>query len=155
MQLLAGGRVRIRPMQAADLEGNAEWARIDPEKLRECYWKGQEDPQRGLFVVLNEDGERIGRVEYVAYRPSKRRTQCNISLSEKYTGQGYGTEALGIFSTFLFETLEIDAIGLIVYTKNERAIRCYQKCGYEIRHRFPDKGQLAMILERASSQASL
>ncbi len=135
-------------MQDADLEGDAEWSRMDIEKLREYYWKGQEDPQSGPFVILNEHAQRIGRIEYVAYRPSERRTQCNIFLSERYTGQGYGADALITFSAFLFETLEIDAIGLIVNIKNKRAIRCYQKCGYEIRHRFPDKSQLIMTMDR-------
>jgi len=149
LESLAGNRVRIRPMQEADLKGDSGWARLSPETLLELYQKSQQDPQRSSFVILNENGERIGRIEYAEYRPSQRRTQCIISLSEDYTGQGYGTDALGVFSSFLFEILEIDAIGLIVDMKNERAIRCYQKCGYEIRHRLPDKGQLIMVLERA------
>ena len=152
LNLLMGKRVQIRPMREMDLEGDTEWARMNPEKLREYYWRSQEEPQLGPFVILNEDRERIGRIEYTAYRPSERRTQCNIFLSERYTGRGYGADALSTFSTFLFETLEINAIGLIVNMKNERAIRCYQKCGYKIRHRFPDKEQFVMILERPGKQ---
>ena len=146
---LAGKRIWIRPLEETDLEGDTEWARMDPEKLRENYEKSRRDPKRGAFVILNEGRERIGRIEYVAYRPAERRTQCNVFLSERYTNRGYGTDALLTFSGFLFETLEIDAIGLIVNMKNERAIRCYQKCGYRIRHRFPEKGEFVMVLERS------
>ena len=149
--MLIGERVRIRPMKEADLEGDTEWARMESEKLRDLYLKSQKNPQRGLFVILNADEERIGHIEYAAYRPSERRTHCIICLWEKYTDQGYGTEALNIFGAFLFETLEIDAIGLIVNMKNERAIRYYQKCGYKIQHNFPEKEDLVMVLERASS----
>jgi hypothetical protein len=69
MRLLAGERVRIRSMREADLEGDTGWARMDSEKLRELYWKGREDPQRGIFVILKEGRERIGRIEYVATDP--------------------------------------------------------------------------------------
>ena len=151
MKMLEGRRVQIRPMKEADMEGDTGWARMESEKLRAHYLESEDNPQRELFVILNEDKERIGRIEYVGYRPSERRTQCNIFLAEDFTGRGYGTEALSIFSTFLFDTLEIDAIGLLVDMKNERAIRCYQKCGYKIQHRFPEKERLVMTLERVSS----
>ena len=80
--LLTGERVQIRPMKETDLEGDTEWARMDAEDLRNRYWKAQGDSQQGLFVILNENGERIGRIEYVMYRPAERRTQCNIFLQE-------------------------------------------------------------------------
>ncbi|MFC1716510.1 GNAT family N-acetyltransferase [Candidatus Poribacteria bacterium] len=149
--MLAGERIYIRPLERTDLEGDTEWARMDPGKLREIHEKSQGDLKRDMFVILNEKRERIGHIEYVSYRPADRRTQCNISLSEPHTGQGYGTDALRIFSEFLFEKLEIDLIGLIVNMKNERAIHCYQKCGYSVRHRFPEKGDLVMVLERSDA----
>lgn len=149
MKALVGKRVKIRPIEKSDLEGDTSWARIKPETLRDLYLKNQNSSQLGLFVILDESKERIGRIEYLAYRPTERRTQCNVCLSEDYTGRGYGTDALSIFSTFLFETLKIDAIGLMVNMKNERAMRCYRKCGYKVLHE--EEGKLVMVLERMTN----
>ena len=143
---MQGERVRLRPMTRHDLEGDVSWSRMEPEMLRRRFARAERDPTQGLFVVLNEDGERIGRAEYVAYRAEERRARCNLHLAERFTGRGYGTDALRTFTRCLFETLDVDWIGCLVHTENLRSVRMCRKCGFRIER--TEKGLYVMTLAR-------
>jgi len=51
--------------------------------------------------------------------------------SDDYRGKGYGTEAMQLLISFIFNQLNINKIRLYVYSFNERAIRSYEKCGFK------------------------
>ncbi len=50
-------------------------------------------------------------------------------------GHGYGTEATRLMLDHAFGTLSLHRIGLFVFEFNERAIRAYRHCGFEIEGR--------------------
>jgi RimJ/RimL family protein N-acetyltransferase len=52
--------------------------------------------------------------------------------SREYRGSGYGTDAMGILMKFIFMQMNINKIRLTVFSFNEGAIRCYEKCGFKI-----------------------
>lgn len=52
--------------------------------------------------------------------------------SKIHRGRGYGTDAVKVLINFIFMQMNINKIRLIVYSYNQPAIRCYQKCGFKI-----------------------
>lgn len=50
--------------------------------------------------------------------------------NKEYWNKGYGTDAMKVLIKFIFEQMNINKIKLNVYSFNERAIRCYEKCGF-------------------------
>ena len=45
-------------------------------------------------------------------------------------GRGYGTEVTGLVMDYAFRELHLDQLTLAVLAFNERAIRCYRRCGF-------------------------
>ena len=50
---------------------------------------------------------------------------------EDNRNKGIGTEALSLLVKYGFEYLNLNNIMLRVYSFNERAIKCYKKCGFK------------------------
>ncbi len=48
-----------------------------------------------------------------------------------YWGKGYGTDAMGILVRFIFEQMNLHKIKLTVFSFNERAIKSYEKLGFQ------------------------
>ena len=51
--------------------------------------------------------------------------------NKDYWNNGYGTDAMNVLIKFIFEQMNINKIKLHVYSFNERAIKCYEKCGFK------------------------
>lgn len=50
---------------------------------------------------------------------------------EEYRGNGYGTEAINLLLEYGFKYLNLHSIRLTLLEKNERAHKCYLKCGFK------------------------
>jgi RimJ/RimL family protein N-acetyltransferase len=48
-----------------------------------------------------------------------------------YWGRGYGTDAVQTLSGWAFDTLHLNRVFLRVFADNARAIRCFEKVGYQ------------------------
>ena len=51
--------------------------------------------------------------------------------NKEYWNKGYGTDVMNTLIRFIFEQMNINKIKLNVYSFNERAIKCYEKCGFK------------------------
>ncbi len=51
--------------------------------------------------------------------------------NKEYWNKGYGTDTVRVLIKFIFEQMNINKIKLNVYSFNERAIKCYEKCGFK------------------------
>lgn len=70
----------------------------------------------------------IHKVNWVA-----RVAEVGIMIGDKnYWGKGYGTDAMKVLMKFVFEEMNMNKIRLSTFSFNERAIKCYKKCGYEV-----------------------
>ena len=58
--------------------------------------------------------------------------------NKDFWDRGYGTEAVRLLLRFGFLTLNLNNIRLTVHSFNERAIRCYEKCGFKRCGYWPD-----------------
>lgn len=79
-----------------------------------------------------DEGKYIGGCGLVQVDWKNRKTTVGIMIGEKsFWGKGYGTDAMKVLIRFIFEQMNLDKIKLNVYSFNERAIKCYQKCGFK------------------------
>jgi RimJ/RimL family protein N-acetyltransferase len=89
-----------------------------------------------LFVieVAEESGPRvIGTVTFRGLDRISRRATIGMMIGEKrYWGKGYGTAVVRAFTRFLFTRYNLHRIDLDTFAENERAIRCYKKCGFVV-----------------------
>ena len=62
-----------------------------------------------------------------------------IGIGErKYWSKGYGTDAMQIIACYAFEELDLHRLTLNVFAYNTRAIRAYEKIGYQVEGRIAE-----------------
>jgi RimJ/RimL family protein N-acetyltransferase len=52
--------------------------------------------------------------------------------SKEHRGKGCGTDAMKVLIEFIFMQMNINKIRLTVYSYNQAALRCYEKCNFRI-----------------------
>ena len=105
-----------------------------------CLWeeqgwvKSQKNNANGEYNFAIEDLETkeyiggcgIQKVNWLA-----RVATVGIMIGNKaYWGKGYGTDAMKTLTKFIFQDMNINKIRLGTFSFNERAQKCYKKCGF-------------------------
>jgi RimJ/RimL family protein N-acetyltransferase len=140
---LRGPRVTIRPLCKIDLDVMSTWPRFEDPLYRLFDWPKRSpsgnsvwyarlvrDKTRVYYAVDNEEANLIGRISLreIYERHSAR---LGIGFGTHYVSQGYGTESLTIFLRHYFADLGFERMVLDVCAANRRAVRCYERCGFE------------------------
>ncbi len=143
--ILQGERVRLRPVQESDLPRFVEWladremtrwlaAMGDPPTLDneyEWYERRRSDPESVMWSIETLDGLLLGNVE-LRLTPRAWRAEMGIAIQDKTQwSQGYGTDAVRLVLGHAFRELKLNRVELTTDEANARAIRCYEKCGFE------------------------
>ena len=122
-----GSKVIIRDHAARDLLDESRWA-TDAETNRL-------DPSVGnpidthIYSVDAINGKHIGVCAVYDITPQD--AQIGIRIGEKdYWNCGYGTDAIKLFTEYLFSQMSVNRVYLKVLPENIRAIRCYEKCDF-------------------------
>jgi len=85
-------------------------------------------------IIMSDSGKAIGYVSLKVASGAKSSAEIGIGIMEKgYRGQGYGTEALNLVVQYAFSKLGLALLGLTVFPSNKRAIRAYEKVGFQRR----------------------
>lgn len=143
---LMGERVYLRPLTKEDLSHIRNWLN-DPE-LRsligevlplseagaEAYFeKLQQDQMRVWFmIVVKENNRVIGEAGLLRMFHPWRTSDLSIIIGEPDAwGQGYGTETIKILLDYAFGYLNFHRIAIGVVGFNERALRFYEKIGFQ------------------------
>lgn len=83
-----------------------------------------------------EDDQVIGFVELDGLNFTGGDGWVGIGIGERdFWGKGYGTDAMRVLLRFAFEELNLNRVSLNVFEYNERAIKSYQKIGFQIEGR--------------------
>jgi len=143
---LAGAKCYLSPRSESDVELFKKWDN-DLEVILPASMNGYntpatlayEDPARAkemlkhLFVIVDSQTEQpIGWCSLFFRMPENRHAMLAIMIGEKeYWGRGYGQEAVTLLLDYGFNILNMNSIELGVYAFNERAIRCYEKIGFQ------------------------
>lgn len=150
---LRGERIILRPTEDADFIHGYRWE-LDTEVQ---YWaQGDHAPPDLTFAQYNADfAPPVGRpgdadhftivappgavIGFVGYFNADRRVgkiEVGIGIGEKaYWGKGYGREAMNLLLAYLFDVLRFQRVELDTWSGNERALRAYRACGFQIEGR--------------------
>jgi RimJ/RimL family protein N-acetyltransferase len=153
-RMLLGERIRLRRPEREDLPRFRDWLN-DPQVRRhlalvypmglsheEQWWEDQLrlEPAAQAYVIeaRREPAEwaSIGVVGFHGLDWRNRSVECGLFIGERAVWDaGYGTDTMRTVARFAFLELNLNRIFLKVYEDNERAIRCYQKVGFQIEGR--------------------
>lgn len=84
-----------------------------------------------MAIETIDDGAYIGGCGVFNISSKNRNGLVGIFLGKEYCGMGHGTDALGTLVDFCFLELNLNKVGLTVFSFNKRAIRCYEKLGFK------------------------
>jgi diamine N-acetyltransferase len=97
----------------------------------EEYFFDGSAPEKGRSYIIEVDGEPIGHTNY--YTLSAGVAELDIWLvGERLTGKGYGSEALVALTEHLRTELGYRTFVIRPSARNPRAVRAYEKAGFEI-----------------------
>lgn len=143
--MIQGTKTRLRALEHGDLPHFVRWIN-DPETRRfmviryplsmteeENWWEGFLERENDyIFAIETEDGRYIGNIGLHGIERENRRAMLGIVIGDKtYWGRGYGTDAIQTMLRWAFGYLNLNRVYLTVFAYNERALRCYQKCGFQ------------------------
>ena len=145
-----GEMVRLRPPEREDLPLFVEWlsnpdlrnfvtVRYISLGLEEKWYEGllestgKMPPGRVHFVIEALDSaQSIGVTSLENINWCDRASEVGIIVGDQaYWGKGYGTDAMRVLLRVGFDWYNLHRIYLRVIADNERAIRSYEKCGYQ------------------------
>jgi RimJ/RimL family protein N-acetyltransferase len=150
LNVIRGERVILRAVEPSDVRQLWEW-RNDEEGMRLRDWpeppyplaqaekdyeESQCDEHHLRFVITTLDGELIGETALTHIDQRSGEADFNIAIGNKaYWGKGYGTDATHALMKYGFEQMNLHRVTLYVHDFNARAIRVYEKCGFQVEGR--------------------
>ena len=139
-------RIYLSPRNSSDVEKFTEWLNdfettdytgrsdsvvtLDEEQK---YFESEPKLNARYFVIVTlEKDEMIGTISLEKIRVAHRTAELGIFIGNKdYRSKGYGAEAIRLLLDFGFNYLNLNSIRLDLLEFNERALKCYKKCGFK------------------------
>lgn len=142
---LIGERIYLSPRNCEEVEKFTEWlndfettdytgrsAYITTLEGEKKYFEEKIDRNYNFFIVTLDTDKLIGTVGLENYDGINRTATLGIFIGDKeYRSQGYGAEAIKLILDYGFNYLNLNNIKLDLMSFNERALKCYQKCGFK------------------------
>ncbi|MDR7870478.1 MAG: GNAT family protein [Tissierellaceae bacterium] len=105
-----------------------------------------EGKMKGFIIAHKGTEEYIGQLDMIKIDWPNRVGTLGIVIGTKENlSKGYGTEAIKLLQEFAFNKLNLNKLELDVRAFNERAINCYEKCGFKkegiIRENYYENGE--------------
>ena len=116
-------RYQERPMTEQEVERFFQTRMLSPDALAYC-------------IVELPEWRLIGFTTFSALDVDNGSVMFHITIGERDAwGRGLGTEATELMVGHAFERLQLHRVGLTVFSYNVRAIRAYEKAGFQIEGR--------------------
>ena len=142
---LVGDRIYLSPRNIQDIEKFTEWlndfettdyigrsADLVSLKAEEKWLEDNAIGEASFVIVTLEENKIIGTISIEKINHLHRTGTLGIFIGDKdYRENGYGTEAIRLILEYGFRYLNLNNIDLRVMDFNERAIKCYKKCGFK------------------------
>jgi len=141
---MEGDLVRLRPLEQRDAEILFSWHRdedvtetmdidlpVDFMSIVEMA-SNRSRNSIGFMIEDNGAGKTIGIVKLNNINWVDRKAEYGIMIGNMgYWSQGHGEEATRLLLSYAFDRLDLHRVYLDTYEYNNRAIRCYEKCGFK------------------------
>jgi len=86
---------------------------------------------RHPFAVETLDGKHIGNCVYYGVDEGKGEAEVGIMIGDRdYWDKGYGTDAVTTLANYIFRQTKLNRIYLKTLDGNDRAQKCFKKCGF-------------------------
>jgi len=145
---LAGKNISLRPLKKSDRKESIKWRNDSKirdaqlgfplpvtEKMEEKWFDGAMSGSRELVCLAIESkmsGALIGFVLLSEINWVWRTARLGITIGEKEMQErGFGTEAMKLFLSYCFTTLNLRRIWLEVVITNDRALALYRRIGFK------------------------
>lgn len=148
MGRIEGNRVILREYERDDLPYLMEWMN-DESTIRNLssmfmYPRSEEQAlswiemcrkgfdQHSLHLVIGDKPKRsfLGQIDLLNIQWTNRSATLGIVLGPRAQGMGYGSDAITALLGFAFDQMNLRRIELEVFERNQRAITCYERCGF-------------------------
>lgn len=140
-----GQLIRLRARELDDVERVHRWLNNPamtrfievryPRSVSQAREYAEEAPPAAFaaarFAIETREGKHIGNCVLRSHAPEDRAASAGIILDELYWGGGYGTDAMRVLCRFGFGMMNLHRIELEVFEDNPRAVRCYEKVGFQ------------------------
>jgi diamine N-acetyltransferase len=145
-KFLVGKQLYLRPVEKEDLDQFYAWfndplirgltGEVFPTTragMEEFLAKLQTDTSRAWFaIVLQENDRLVGEAGLLRMFPAWRTTDLSIIIADQAAwGKGYGTETMELLLDYAFGYLNYHRVAIGVVGSNSRALRFYEKLGFE------------------------
>jgi ribosomal-protein-alanine N-acetyltransferase len=161
---MLGTKVRLREKKLTDARNDYRWqispelARLDAMPLPDLSFSRylldfaatlrNPSPKRRIFAIETLDGRHIGNCVYYNIDRAKGEAELGIMIGDsKYWGKGYGVDAVSTLMDYLFHELDMQRIHLKTLDWNERAQRCFLKCGFTHCGQRAENGHNFLLME--------
>ncbi len=141
---LVGDRIYLSPRSNEDVEKFTEWMNdfqvtdytgrsgtimsLEGEKK---YLEENSNTQGTFAIVTLDENKLIGTIGLEKINTINRSAVLGIFIGDKeYLSKGYGTEAIRLILDYGFNYMNLHSIKLELLSCNERALKCYKKCGF-------------------------
>lgn len=100
---------------------------------KEYLENAEKNTDKRTFNIVNlEDNKLIGTIGLEHIHWVERSAVLGIFIGDKdFRSKGYGTEAIKLLLEYGFKYLNLHSIRLDLLSVNERAHKCYLKCGFK------------------------
>ena len=146
---IVGDRIYLSPRGASDeeIEKFTEWMNdfqvtdyINKSEqimtaIGEKEWlenNARKNENKNFNIIDLNSNKLIGTIGLEKFNWTSRNAVLGIFIGDKnYRNNGYGTEAIKLLLEFGFKYLNLHSIRLSLLSVNERAHKCYLKCGFK------------------------
>lgn len=142
---IRGSRIKIRPLRHEDVYEMQNWGKHDDplfkdynfpelndEEILQWYNYRTSNKNAKCFSVFDEGDRMIGYISIRDIRKLMKTARLGIVFNPIILNNGYGSEAILTLLDYYFNVMKMKILYLDVAKFNKRAIRCYEKCGFEI-----------------------
>ena len=148
--MIVGREVVLRPVVESDHELIQRWQN-DPEvwwlmdyerpfsarDIREAEARSVEE---GRPFIIEADGIPIGKIGLNGFRRRDRICSLYIFIGERDRwAMGHAPDAIAALLRWAFDHHDLNRVELWSLADNERAIKAYEKCGFRIDARLPER----------------
>jgi ribosomal-protein-alanine N-acetyltransferase len=165
----AGSKVKLREKKLSDVRNDYRW-QSDPELARldaapaltmsfSIYLLDyatalhQSNSYRFPLAVDTLNGKHIGNCTCYDIDEKKKEAQLGIMIGNRdYLDKGYGTDAVNAMVNYVFQTTGLRRLYLKTLDWNQRAQKCFAKCGFTPYGYLEHNGHNFMLMELKREQ---